>query len=128
MPSTARLFNTADVVVVLNTVKDAVSGNLIYLKMNKNNMIPDAMDQLQLLNIQSVLVEGGAFLHQSFIKAGIWDEAHVITNKELFVSDGVVAPSLSEQVKLKEITLQNDRIVYFKNQNNSFIHAGTALF
>ncbi|HTG54877.1 MAG TPA: dihydrofolate reductase family protein, partial [Niabella sp.] len=122
-----RLFNTTAVVIILNTIKDAVSGNIIYLKMDKNSMIPDALRQLRQLNIQSVLVEGGAFLHQSFIKAGVWDEARVITNRELLVSKGVAAPMLSEQVKLKATVLQNDEIIYFKNQNNSFIHAGTAL-
>ncbi len=128
VPPTLRLFNTPEVVIVLNTIKDAVSGNLIYLKVNKNNIIQDAVHQLHLLSIQSVLVEGGGFLHQSFIKAGVWDEAHVITNQELFVNDGVSAPILSGQVKLKELTLQNDQVVYFKNQNNSFTHAVTALF
>lgn len=128
VPHSLRLFNTDDVLVILNTVKDAVSGNIIYLKMDKNNMIPDAMHQLQQLNIQSLLVEGGGFLHRSFIEADVWDEARIITNKELSVRGGVQAPVLSEPVKLNGITLQNDEIAYFKNQNNSFIHAGTALF
>ena len=91
-------------------------------------MIPDALHQLRQLNIQSLLVEGGSFLHRSFIESGIWDEARVITNKELFVYDGIQAPMLQDTLKLHEITLQNDEIIYFKNQNNSFIHAGTALF
>ncbi|WP_245957566.1 bifunctional diaminohydroxyphosphoribosylaminopyrimidine deaminase/5-amino-6-(5-phosphoribosylamino)uracil reductase RibD [Niabella yanshanensis] len=127
VPVSLRLFNTTAVVIILNTIKDAVAGNIIYLKMDKNSMIPDGLRQLHQLNIQSVLVEGGAFLHQSFIKAGMWDEARVITNKELLVSKGVTAPMLSEQVKLKATVLQNDEIIYFKNQNNSFVHAGTAL-
>ncbi|MGN7785722.1 bifunctional diaminohydroxyphosphoribosylaminopyrimidine deaminase/5-amino-6-(5-phosphoribosylamino)uracil reductase RibD [Niabella sp. 22666] len=127
VPLSLRLFNTADVVIILNTIKDAVSGNIIYLKMDKNSMIPDAMRQLHQLNIQSVLVEGGAFLHQSFIEAGMWDEARMITNKELLVNKGVAAPVLSGQAKLKTTVLQNDEIIYFKNQNNSFVHAGTAL-
>lgn len=127
VPSKLRLFDTPDSVIVLNTIKDAVSGNIIYLKIDKHNMIPDAVHQLHQLNIQSVLVEGGRFLHQSFVKAGIWDEARVITNKELIVPDGLAAPVLSAHIKLEDIILQNDEIVYFKNQNNSFIHAGAAL-
>lgn len=125
---TLRLFNTKEVVIVLNTIKDAVSGNIIYLKVDKNNSVTEAVHQLRQLNIQSLFVEGGAFVHQSFIKAGLWDEARIITNRELFVQDGISAPLLSAQVKLSTITLQNDEITYFKNQHNSFIHAGTALF
>ncbi len=127
VPVNLRLFNTADVVVVLNTVKNAVSGNIIYLKIDKNKMITDAMRQLQQLSIQSVLVEGGAFLHQSFIKEGVWDEARIITNKDLLVNNGVAAPVLTRQDKLKTTVLQKDEIIYFKNQNNSFVHAGAAL-
>ncbi|HEX8314150.1 MAG TPA: bifunctional diaminohydroxyphosphoribosylaminopyrimidine deaminase/5-amino-6-(5-phosphoribosylamino)uracil reductase RibD, partial [Flavisolibacter sp.] len=55
----------------------------------------------QLLNgiyqhgIQSILVEGGAQLLQSFIDEGLWDEAKVITNEQLIIGDGLPAPQLS---------------------------------
>jgi diaminohydroxyphosphoribosylaminopyrimidine deaminase/5-amino-6-(5-phosphoribosylamino)uracil reductase len=47
------------------------------------------------LKIQSVLVEGGARLLQSFIDEGYWDEARVITNNELELPGGLAAPVLS---------------------------------
>jgi diaminohydroxyphosphoribosylaminopyrimidine deaminase/5-amino-6-(5-phosphoribosylamino)uracil reductase len=45
--------------------------------------------------IQSILVEGGAQLLQSFIDEGLWDEAKVITNEQLIIGDGLPAPQLS---------------------------------
>src|SRR2546430_4071421 len=44
------------------------------------------------LHIQSVLVEGGARLLQSFFDAGVWDEARVITNHALHQPTGLPAP------------------------------------
>lgn len=127
VPTNLRLFNTGEVVFVLNTIKDAVSANVVYLKINKHDLLPDAMRQLHHLNVQSLFVEGGGFLLQSFIKSGIWDEARVVTNRDLLVADGVAAPVLSDPVKMAATILQTDEVVYYKNQNNSFIHAGTTL-
>jgi diaminohydroxyphosphoribosylaminopyrimidine deaminase/5-amino-6-(5-phosphoribosylamino)uracil reductase len=44
------------------------------------------------LNIQSVFIEGGAALLNSFLHAGLWDEAHILTNTELFAGGGLKAP------------------------------------
>ena len=46
------------------------------------------------MNIQSVLIEGGAKTLQSFIDAGLWDEARVITNEELIIENGIAAPEM----------------------------------
>jgi len=40
-------------------------------------VIPQLMDHLYHQEIQSLLVEGGAYTHQAFIKSGIWDEIRV---------------------------------------------------
>lgn len=59
------------------------------------------------LKIQSVLVEGGAMLLQSFIDAGVWDEARIINNEELTLrqaqgNNGLHAPVLNHGVKIFE--------------------------
>jgi diaminohydroxyphosphoribosylaminopyrimidine deaminase/5-amino-6-(5-phosphoribosylamino)uracil reductase len=48
------------------------------------------------LKIQSLLVEGGAQLLQSFIDASLWDNARVEVNKSLVVGEGVSAPVIPE--------------------------------
>ena len=67
------------------------------------------------LNIQSVLVEGGAKTLQSFIDAGLWDEARVITNEEMVIENGIAAPKLKNFNWIKEEKYFNDRIDYYKN-------------
>lgn len=123
VPAHLRLFNGKDVVFVINTVKDAVAQNILYIKAAKPDLIKDTLHQLYQLNIQSVLVEGGRRLLQSFIDAGIWDEAYVITNKSLLANSGLPAPLLTGQHKLKEERLLNDEIAYFKNGKNNKIYA-----
>ncbi|HUM66963.1 MAG TPA: dihydrofolate reductase family protein, partial [Chitinophagaceae bacterium] len=68
------------------------------------------------MKIQSVMVEGGARLLQSFIDAGIWDEARVISNRTMFAAGtniGLPAPGLSSAKKVDEIHYLNDTIEYF---------------
>jgi len=125
VPGHLRLFKGNDVVFVINSVKDAVAQNIQYVKTDRTDIIKGTLHQLYQLNIQSVLVEGGRQLLQSFIDTGIWDEACVITNKELFVRSGLSAPLLTAQYKIKEERLLNDEIIYFKNKENNKIYAAT---
>ena len=46
------------------------------------------------MNIQSILVEGGSKTMQSFIDAGLWDEARIIINEEMIIENGIAAPDL----------------------------------
>jgi diaminohydroxyphosphoribosylaminopyrimidine deaminase / 5-amino-6-(5-phosphoribosylamino)uracil reductase len=46
--------------------------------------------------VQSLLIEGGAFTLKSFINKGLWDEARIFTGNSTFRS-GVPAPDLSEK-------------------------------
>src|SRR5690606_31708535 len=128
VPVNLRLFKNEEVVFVFNTLKNAVSKNIIYLKMEDDNSIADMLRQLYTFKIQSLLVEGGRYLHTRFINACWWDEARVITNKTLQVGQGLPAPRLSEEVLLKETRIINDEILFYKNQNNPYIHAATGLF
>ena len=54
------------------------------------------LQHLYSLKIQSLLVEGGAKLLQSFIDASLWDEARVEVNNSLVVGTGVAAPIISQ--------------------------------
>ena len=61
--------------------------------------IPQLMDDLYQHGIQSLIVEGGCQTHESFIKAGLWDEIRVETSP-ITVSDGTRAPQLPAYVQL----------------------------
>ena len=64
-----------------------------------NRPLSQLMDDLYQHVIQSLIVEGGRQTHESFIKAGLWDEIRVETSP-ITVSDGTRAPQLPADVQL----------------------------
>jgi len=86
-------------------VKTIVFNQLKHEKRDPSYLLPIAEDsslvnQLLIachqLKIQSILVEGGARLLQSFIDEDAWDEARIITNNELHLPAGLPAPQLAD--------------------------------
>ncbi|MEO6720784.1 MAG: bifunctional diaminohydroxyphosphoribosylaminopyrimidine deaminase/5-amino-6-(5-phosphoribosylamino)uracil reductase RibD [Ferruginibacter sp.] len=110
-----KLFDGTAQTIVFNGIKDS-EDTVVYIKLaNDSNYLPQIMDRLFQLNIQSVLVEGGARLLQSFIDEGLWDEARVITNKELQIPFGIDAPELKNyQIRSGEQIL-SDTIQYYRH-------------
>ena len=66
-------------------------------------VIPQVLDELYRRNVQSLLVEGGSALHQSFIDANLWDEIHIEVSRNILLA-GVAAPTLPA-IDFKKITL-----------------------
>ena len=121
LPSSLKIFNDEARTIIFNSVKQEEKKNLVYYQLNKeDNIIHQMMNALYKLNIQSVLVEGGAKILQSFIDEGLWDEARIIRNNQLTMADtqvvknGLYAPFLHGVVKAKEIKLGSDSIEIFK--------------
>ena len=116
IPITHYLLNKEQQTIVFNYLIDSEELNLHYYQLNKEKeLLQQILDACYKLNIQSILVEGGNKTLQTFIEAGIWDEARIITNKELTITDGIVAPMLTNAVITNEINIASDHIMYFKN-------------
>lgn len=56
------------------------------------DILPQILDDLYRLSVQSLLVEGGHRLLESFISAGLWDEIRV-EQSPVFLKEGVPSPS-----------------------------------
>lgn len=123
LPHSLKLFNNEASTIVFNLLKNDPdsyrdTGHVKYHQINsEENFLPEMMAALYQLNIQSVLVEGGATLLQTLIDAGLWDEARVIQNEHLQTGEGLSAPLLKNQQLLKKEQLQSDTISYYVNQN-----------
>jgi diaminohydroxyphosphoribosylaminopyrimidine deaminase/5-amino-6-(5-phosphoribosylamino)uracil reductase len=65
-------------------------------------------------NINSVLVEGGASILNSFIEAGLWDEANVEI-APLQITDGVKAPTLNKLLVLSK-NFNGHKWLFFENK------------
>ncbi len=116
LPASLKLFNREQKTIVFNAVKDEEQPNLIYYRLEKNkSLISQLMDALYKLRIQSVLVEGGRHLLNSFIQEGVWDEARIITNIKLKTGNGLAAPALTNSQLISRESFLTDELLTWKN-------------
>lgn len=91
----SKIFNgTADVILFTRN-RDVSFQNtrVVYLKEDQD-FIAEVLKVLHQLGIQSLFVEGGAFIIKCFVSAGLWDEAWRFTGKKNF-GGGVPDPFTS---------------------------------
>ncbi|RZJ72619.1 MAG: riboflavin biosynthesis protein RibD, partial [Flavobacterium sp.] len=77
------------------------------------NLPPTISDALYDEGIQSVIIEGGRQTLQSFIDAGLWDEARVFKGRQM-LNGGTKAPVFSAAAESREMIL-NDELLNFRN-------------
>jgi diaminohydroxyphosphoribosylaminopyrimidine deaminase/5-amino-6-(5-phosphoribosylamino)uracil reductase len=103
LPDQLKLFNKkADTIVF--TSSDAYTSigngdhpNVQYVLLAEDrDYLPAILKYLYETEIQSILVEGGATLLNSFIQAGLWDEARVFTGDVSFGA-GIASPVIQAE-------------------------------
>jgi diaminohydroxyphosphoribosylaminopyrimidine deaminase/5-amino-6-(5-phosphoribosylamino)uracil reductase len=126
LPSTLKLFKGEIPTVVFNlrkhtlpfekrSVQQLQEIGLGYYQVTDDVCLVDQMlNGLYRLGIQSILVEGGTRLLQTFIDAGVWDEARIIRNENLELGGGLPAPVLKKAVLQQKETIFGDTICYYK--------------
>lgn len=118
LPDSLQLFNRQVRTIVFNTIKHEEAGNLLYYQVTHDvSLVLQITHALYQLNIQSVLVEGGAQLLQSFIDEKMWDEARIITNPDISAPDGLPAPTLAGYSKKEMMQLNGDIINCYERIN-----------
>jgi diaminohydroxyphosphoribosylaminopyrimidine deaminase/5-amino-6-(5-phosphoribosylamino)uracil reductase len=114
LPSHLKLFNRRFPTIVFNTMIQDEQPNLLMYQVTRDVRLVDQMvNAFRYLQLQSVIVEGGALLLQSFIDAGEWDEIRVITNTALHVENGLWSPEIPSYHKKNEYALQQDLITTY---------------
>ena len=96
-------------------VMDAVDGTtIIYREFSSLN---DVLEDLYKRGITSVLVEGGAELHRSFIDSGLWDAMRIERGCKN-INGKVKAPCLSSDCEVDSVDIVDmNRIINIKNVN-----------
>ena len=75
------------------------------------DILPQVMEILYQRKLQSLMVEGGSILLQSFIDNGYWDEAYIELSEDR-LQDGVKAPSLPHLYDFLTFRFAGKRIRY----------------
>lgn len=100
LPSGLHLFDGKTKTAVFTSGEKVSRHNLEYIKTDFNgDVITGILHFLHARNVQSLLVEGGSMLLQSFIGQGNWDECFIETTP-LVLSGGVSAPRLTKFTRI----------------------------
>lgn len=115
LPASLQLFDDRVKTIIFNIIRYEEKGNCVFYQVKDGeNILPQIMQALYDMKIQSVIVEGGPALQQSFINDGLWDELRIITNTTMRIGEGLPAPSLPNAQLIDQQFLLNDSIQTYK--------------
>lgn len=114
IPHANKIFNEEASTIILNALLTKTEGTNKWIKIEGVKLAPgNILQALWEEKIQSVFIEGGATLLNSFIDSGLWNECRVITNTKLNLGNGIEAPIMLHSQKIREEKIGMDRIEYF---------------
>lgn len=95
LSKTLNIFDQTQDTIIFNSIKTEIDGRVKYLELeNFDNLLPQLIAyQLYLMDIQSIIVEGGCKTLNLFLESGLWDEARVFISPEKW-DNGIFAPEL----------------------------------
>ena len=114
VPEGAHLFDGTQTTICYNYKKSEVKNLVEFVKLDPiDDLLKISLADLYERKIQSIIVEGGALLLNSFIKEGLWDEARIFRSKKEF-GNGIEAPHLrGKRISIDKIG-EDELIVYRK--------------
>lgn len=98
LPKDLELFNgKTKTLIFTRKTADNLNPLTEYIQLDfTQNILPQIMETLYELKIQSLLVEGGSILLQSFIDSNLWDEAY-IEKSPACLNEGIPAPFIQKK-------------------------------
>lgn len=115
LPTYLHLFDQSQKTIILNAHKTEIVDDATYLELEDfDNLLPQLIAyQLYLLDVQSIIIEGGAKTLELFIKVNLWDEARVFSGPDHW-DMGIPAPVISGKLLTEQI-IGPDLLRTYKN-------------
>jgi diaminohydroxyphosphoribosylaminopyrimidine deaminase / 5-amino-6-(5-phosphoribosylamino)uracil reductase len=114
VPEGAHLFDGTQTTICYNFKRQEVKNLVEFVKLDPTeDLMKNILEDMYDRKIQSVIVEGGAKLLSSIIKAGMWDEARIFRSKHEFGS-GIEAPSVRGKLMSVDKIGEDEMMVYRK--------------
>ncbi len=115
LPANLALLDNRQKTIIINEKTEKTQGDTQYWKINFDDLLLDKLlGRLYQENYQSVIVEGGRQLLQSFIDKQLWDEARIFTGSHFF-GKGTEAPRIVNPGKMREAHIGQECFYYFRN-------------
>lgn len=117
LPKSLSVFNSdAPSLLVTKATPAEIPPHIQILVIDKDKeVLPQLLDYLVVLNIQSLIVEGGTDTINQFIAQGLWDEARVF-KAPVSLNKGIVAPKITVPAVRIE-TIDKDILTCYNNTN-----------
>ena len=115
IPPVSNIFNDGHPVIILNSIKDMDQGQITFKKID-NNSIEEILQTCYSLNIQSIIVEGGGKVLNSFIQANLWDEARILNNTKMIIGEGIEAPAFTKSKLINTFIILSDRFDFYERE------------
>ncbi|GGE64924.1 riboflavin biosynthesis protein RibD [Pedobacter psychrotolerans] len=118
IPLSNNIYNAAAKTIIFNEIKTDVIDNIHYIQMEDMHfyLAQKITFQLYLMDIQSVIIEGGAQILRQFLEASLWDEARIFTSSDSW-NEGVSSPSIKGNL-IEQIEIEKDKLsIYINNLN-----------
>jgi diaminohydroxyphosphoribosylaminopyrimidine deaminase / 5-amino-6-(5-phosphoribosylamino)uracil reductase len=114
LPQNLHLFDDSQTTICFNYLNDKQIGNNIFIKIPQNISLEKfIVEELYQRKIQSIIIEGGSVLLQSFIDLGLYDEAVILKTKTL-LGEGITAPKIDKTIVSKEHLGDNEIYFHYK--------------
>lgn len=115
LPPTLKLFDQSEKTLVFNALKTYSEGKVQYLEVeNFDYYLPQfSLYQLYLMDVQSVIIEGGAKTLRTFIESKLWDEARILTGP-IDLPGGIPAPRIYGQ-PVRADRVASDHLLVYRN-------------
>jgi len=110
IPTSYFLFDDSVKTIVITESYKENTANTFYeiVDFSSENFISNLMKVLVKHQIQSIIIEGGNKILQTFIDANIWDEARIFIGQNSFTS-GIKAPSIEGDL-VSEQNIEGDKL------------------
>jgi len=117
IPQNFSVFDGSVKTIVLTEMIKQSKDTIFYETINFSDLIEEIIRVLTKYEIQSVFVEGGKQILETFIKNEIWDEARIFTG-DILLNNGVKSPILFHKKLTKQTTIDTDILDYYEKEEN----------
>jgi len=118
VPLSNHIFNTEAKTIIFNEIKTDIVGNIHYIQMEDMRfyLAQKIAFQLYLMDIQSVMIEGGANILNQFLSTNLWDEARIFSSSKSW-AEGIPSPVINGNLK-EQVQIGNDKLSIYINDIN----------
>lgn len=113
IPGTHQLLDKTTPTICYNLQKSSSEENIEFVKLTADDFVPQILEDLYHRKINSLMVEGGTQLLNSFLENNLWDEAQVFQAQKK-LGKGIGAPMIKEE-PVSKLMVETDQLSVYKN-------------